>query len=344
MTRKMITMTGGLHPVSDVNRLYADRKKGGRGLRNIEDMYEARYIGLMKHLEEGTNGNTLLELVTISEKEDILRLGKELGKRLNDMQDNGKDTERVRKEQEKKWKEKITHGYLQRQTQEDDCTDQKASQNWLKLRLTSHVEGFVMAVQEQEIDMKETRKRREKDPGKRRSMNTPCRVCHQQEESTFHLVCSCPVLAPALYLHSSHNQVARVIYQEIVESDKPIYNLPRVTTRDQLEIWWDMEVYTTAKVKHNKPEIMLRKNEVKTCQLVECTVPLDTNLADAYHQKEIKYILLILELQRMYHGYKFSTVIITIGALEAIPKSLATNLGKMPLNKDRIEIIIQRLQ
>ena len=51
VTRKTITMTGGLHPASDVNRLYADRKKGGRGLRNTEDMYEARYIGLMKHLE-----------------------------------------------------------------------------------------------------------------------------------------------------------------------------------------------------------------------------------------------------------------------------------------------------
>ena len=175
-------------------------------------------------------------------------------------------------------------------------------------------------------------------------MDTCCRVCHRQEESTFHLVCSCPVLAPTLYLHSRHNQVARVIYQEIVESDKPIYNQPGVTTRDQLEIWWDMEVYTTTKVKHNKPDIMLWKNEEKTCQLVECTVPLDTNLADAYHRKEIKYIPLISELQRMYHGYKFSTVIIIIGALVAVPKSLATNLGKMPINKDRIEIIIQRLQ
>ena len=91
-------------------------------------MYEARYIGLMKHLEEGTNGNTLLELVTISEKENILRLGKEFEKRLHDIQNTGKDTERMRKEQEKKWKEKTTHGYLQRQTQEDDCIDQKATQ------------------------------------------------------------------------------------------------------------------------------------------------------------------------------------------------------------------------
>ena len=113
-------MTGGLHPASDVNRLYADRKKGGRGLRNIKDMYEARYIGLMKHLEEGTNGNTLLELVTISEKEDILRLGEEFEKRLHNIQDTGKDTERMRKEQGKKWKEKTTHGYLQRQRRQLD--------------------------------------------------------------------------------------------------------------------------------------------------------------------------------------------------------------------------------
>ena len=53
-----------------------------------------------------------------------------------------------------------------------------------------------------------------------------------------------------------------------------------MTTRDQLQIWWDMGVYTTTKVKHNKPDIMLWKKEEKTCELVECTVPLDTNLAD----------------------------------------------------------------
>ena len=52
-----------------------------------------------------------------------------------------------------------------------------------------------MAVQEQENDMKETLKMREKNPEKKRSMDTRCRVCHRQEESTFHLVCSCPVLA-----------------------------------------------------------------------------------------------------------------------------------------------------
>ena len=54
MTRKTINMTGGFHTASDINRLYTDRKKGGRGLRNIEDMYEARVIRVITHKERIT--------------------------------------------------------------------------------------------------------------------------------------------------------------------------------------------------------------------------------------------------------------------------------------------------
>ena len=201
-----------------------------------------------------------------------------------------------------------------------------------------------MAVQEQEIDTKKTSKRREKDLEKKRSMDICCRVCHQHEETTFYLVCSCPMLAPSFYLNSCHNQVVRVAYQEIIKSSKPIYNSPLVATKDRLEIWWDVDVQTVAKVKNNKPDIMLWKHEEKTCQLVEFTVPLDTNLANAYHQMEVKYVPLISELQRMYLGYKFKTNVITIGALEAVPKILAANLEKLLTNKDRIPIVVQRIQ
>ena len=38
-TRKIITMTGGFHQASDIDHLYVERKKGGRGLSSIEDMY-----------------------------------------------------------------------------------------------------------------------------------------------------------------------------------------------------------------------------------------------------------------------------------------------------------------
>ena len=39
-TRKLFTIYGGLHPKSDVNRLYIPRKDGGRGLIAIEDCVE----------------------------------------------------------------------------------------------------------------------------------------------------------------------------------------------------------------------------------------------------------------------------------------------------------------
>ena len=196
-------------------------------------MDEARVIRMMKHLQEVNNGEiNLLERVKISEDDDIMRLGQEFERRLHEVQDIGKDTERMRKEHEKGWKEKTTHKYLQRQIDQNKNVDQKATAKWLQLRLLSHVEGYIMAAQKQEIDTKETRKRREKDPEKKRSMDTRYRICHQHNQSTFHSVCFCPIPAATLYLNSRHSQVARVVCHEIIESCKPIYNPPSVTTRD----------------------------------------------------------------------------------------------------------------
>ena len=69
----------------------------------------------------------------------------------------------------------------------------------------SHIEGYVSAIQDQEIETKETQKRREKNPEIKRNMNTKCRACNKFDESIFHLICSCPALAPTLYLNMRHN-------------------------------------------------------------------------------------------------------------------------------------------
>ena len=46
-TRKFLTMYKGLHPKSDVDRLYLSRKDGGRGLLSCEDVIksEENYLG-----------------------------------------------------------------------------------------------------------------------------------------------------------------------------------------------------------------------------------------------------------------------------------------------------------
>ena len=59
----------------------------------------------------------------------------------------------------------MTHGYLTSQLEKDEYID-KSTNNWLQLRFSAHVEGYLMAVQEQELDTKATWKRREKDEEK----------------------------------------------------------------------------------------------------------------------------------------------------------------------------------
>ena len=52
MTRKMLTMAGAFDRASDVDRLYVERNRGGRGIKSIEDLFEIRMVGLAKQIEE----------------------------------------------------------------------------------------------------------------------------------------------------------------------------------------------------------------------------------------------------------------------------------------------------
>ena len=131
----------------------------------------------------------------------------------------------------------------------------KKTNKWLNLRLTAHVEGYVKAIQEQELNTKETQRRREKDIQKKWTMDTRCRVCDQKDE--YHLVCSCPALAPTLYLKIPHSQITRILYQEMIKSNHLILNPPEVTIKEPFEIWYDMEIQTTPEVEKNKPDMVV---------------------------------------------------------------------------------------
>ena len=257
MTRKIISVNGGFHLVSDVNRLYTSRTKGCRGITSIENMYESRTIGIMKHLEKASDTNSLIQMVRRSEKNNVMRLGKEFEKHIQEGQGTGKVTDSMTKDHEKKWKEKVTHVYLQSQIEKDDTIDQKATNNWLQQRFSAHVEGYIMSIQEQELDTKETRKRREKNQEKKNRMDIRCRMCNENDETVYHLICSCPKLAPTLYLEARHSQIARILYQEIMKNEKISYNPRRVTIKNEIELWWDMEIHTVTKVKKNQPDIVL---------------------------------------------------------------------------------------
>ena len=122
-------------------------------------------------------------------------------------------------------------------------------------------------------------------------MNTKCRACNKFDESVFHLICSCPALAPTLYLNMRHNQVARILYQEIIQSENMIYKPPPVTKKNNnLEIWWEKSITTVTRVEKNGPDIIIWDTTSKTCKIIDVGVPLDTNLENVYQDKKSKYI------------------------------------------------------
>ena len=140
--RKILTMAGALHAASDADRLYMQRSKGGRGLRSIEDLYEIRTVGMMKHLEEAEEKHSLLKLVKQHEEGSISRLGKEFLIRRKEFQNSSNAKEGTRKEHEERWKDKETHGYLQKTLEQDETIDMKKKQQMAKFKIDSACRGL----------------------------------------------------------------------------------------------------------------------------------------------------------------------------------------------------------
>ena len=170
-TRKVITMTGGFHQASDIDRPYVERKKGGRGLRSIEDMYEIRMVGLMEHLEQMKEKHSLLKEVEVHERQTIGELEKEFIQWRESYQKCSNVKQGSRKEHEERWKGKVTHGYLQKRLEKDETIDMEKMNNWLGLKLSSHIEGFMAAVQEQEHERNKEKKREESAKKERNGHN-----------------------------------------------------------------------------------------------------------------------------------------------------------------------------
>ena len=62
------------------------------------------------------------------------------------------------------------------------------------------MEGYLLAIDEQEIVMKATAKRRERDPTIWRQMDSKCRLCRKGEETLNHILASCEEVSSSLYL------------------------------------------------------------------------------------------------------------------------------------------------
>ena len=68
-TRKILTLTRNLHPNSDINCLYMQKRFGERGWKQVQSSYENRIIAIRQHLPKNLHRNTALEYWRITEQE-----------------------------------------------------------------------------------------------------------------------------------------------------------------------------------------------------------------------------------------------------------------------------------
>ena len=113
------------------------------------------------------------------EKDGVVRLGEEYERLHLEEQEMNEDQEgrnvtakiktRMQKNNKENWLKKPQHGYLSNSIKEDQEIDQQVSCQWLKEgKFTSHVERFLCAIQEQEINTPSSTKKGGKKIMKRR--------------------------------------------------------------------------------------------------------------------------------------------------------------------------------
>ena len=62
-----------------------------------------------------------------------------------------------------------------------------------------------------------------------------------------------------------------------------------VNENDSVTILWDMPIHTDRTIAANRPDIVLKNKENKTCLVTDITISLDTNTSVKTTEKLIKY-------------------------------------------------------
>lgn len=168
---------------------------------------------------------------------------------------------------------------------------------------SSHVEGYICAIQEEELQTNALKAKRAKES----EISPICRLCKHNKETIQHVIASCPRLSASMYLPLRHNKVANIIYQNLVSKSRttdrqPIYD---VYSDKNVEIWWDTKIEALKKCEHDKPDIVMWKKAEKVCYVIDIKVGLDVNIDKNIKEKLDNYLHLTVSrveeaIQRLF--------------------------------------------
>ena len=135
-----------------------------------------------------------------------------------------------------------------------------------------------------------------------------------------------------------HNSVGQYIHWKIcnhynIETPEKWYEhkpLPVVDT-PEVTIIWDFLIRTDRTIQVNRPDIVIKHKQNKTYQLIDMSVPSDSNISAKKFEKISKYKHLEIETAKM-QKMNTKTIPVIVGTLSMIKKGTQKNANKIPGN------------
>ena len=90
-----------------------------------------------------------------------------------------------------------------------------------------------------------------------------------------------------------------------------------------------MQVHTNKTIKANKPGIIIKDKQEKTCMLIDVAIPSDRNTPVKVTEKLSKYKDLEIEITKMW-GLKTVTEPVVMGALGVVKKGIEKHIDNIP--------------
>ena len=98
-----------------------------------------------------------------------------------------------------------------------------------------------------------------------------------------------------------------------------------------MTILWNFTIHTDRTIDANRPDIVIKDFNNRTCQLIDMTCPMDCNVSKKEFKKLATYKDLQIEVTRMWQ-LETTIIPVVIGALGMIKKGTETHVNKIPGN------------
>jgi len=97
----------------------------------------------------------------------------------------------------------------------------------------------------------------------------------------------------------------------------------------KVNVLLNQQVQTDRTIPNNKPDIIIRDNEMGTCMLIDVAISGDRNVIKNEAEKIVKYEDLTIKIQRMWN-VKTKVIPVIIGATATISNSFRKYVSNIP--------------